>query len=153
MSPKDTPIRITEQAYRQIIEFLGTHAPEHGGIIGADSNGTVMSFFPDVSGKSTKNGYTPDIRMLNAHIQTHWYPQQIHLVGIVHSHYSSSTPSCGDLFYAAQLLQHNNMAYFHLPIVSLAEGILFNYYVTYRNGQQSLCMQVPYEIINKGDSK
>jgi len=96
MSPKDTPIRITEQAYRQIIEFLGTHAPEHGGIIGADSNGTVMSFFPDVSGKSTKNGYTPDIRMLNAHIQTHWYPQQIHLVGIVHSHCSSSTPSCGN---------------------------------------------------------
>lgn len=56
-----------------------------GGILGADSFGTVVTFYFDESGTTTLNQYIPDIRALNSVIAK-WFLRGLFFAGFVHTH-------------------------------------------------------------------
>ena len=76
-------IRILPDVYGRIKSAL--QRPETGGILGADSFGTVVAFYFDATGTTTENQYTPDTATLNRVI-AEWFQDGIAFAGFVHAH-------------------------------------------------------------------
>lgn len=77
--------QILKEVYTHIQESL--HVPETGGILGVniDDENTVTEFYYDKTGKTEKNAYIPDIKVLN-NIISEWAERKTEFVGFVHSH-------------------------------------------------------------------
>ena len=129
-------IRITSVVYRQISATIGLYPPECGGVLGAGEDGVITEFFFDATGRSTPNGYAPDVKAINEMLTNDWMPRGILMVGIVHSHSNgNSVPSCGDVSYGVRILQAlDTVDRFYLPIVTLNNGEMqMNGYVVLRD--------------------
>lgn len=81
--PAANPVRILPDVYEQIKNTLT--CPEMGGILGADSSGTVVTYHFDATGTTTATQYIPDTKALNCVILD-WFQQEVYFVGFVHSH-------------------------------------------------------------------
>ena len=100
--------QIDELVYQEIREALTV--PEHGGILGCDGRLNVIAFYHDVTGKTTKTNYIPDVCKLNSVINE-WSKKGIRFVGFVHSHRKNRLDlSKTDVIYAKRIKSHCNMS-------------------------------------------
>lgn len=98
---------IEEAVYKEIYKTLTI--PEQGGILGCDENGKVISFFPDVTGKTTKKYYIPNVNKLNEVIKE-WSENGINFAGFVHTHRKGRGQlSSIDVDYAKKIKHSCNM--------------------------------------------
>lgn len=119
-------LRITSEIIHQIEQTIGKYPPEHGGILGAKEDGIISEFYFDHLGKSSSNGYSPDVESINKLLIEDWMPRNVYMVGIVHSHnHNISALSCGDVHYGIQILQAlDSVDAFYLPIITISnEGV------------------------------
>lgn len=75
--------RILPDVFERIASTL--KRPEMGGILGANSSGTVVAFYFDATGTTTENQYVPNTAVLNRVIEA-WFPQGVYFAGFVHTH-------------------------------------------------------------------
>ena len=101
-----SPIWVTEEVSRRLMETVGRVPAESGGPLGGDRRrGIVDSFVPDEFAGASGATYSPDVQWLNDMLKTEWDPRGVSLMGFAHSHPPGSlTPSQGDREYAADLL-------------------------------------------------
>lgn len=148
-----TALIFTKGVMEEIINTVGRFPPETGGILGACSNGIISHFYYDRTGKSTANGYAPDISTVNEIITNSWMPNGILMVGIVHSHANMNrTPSCGDISYGIRILQAlNTVDQFYLPIVTRSEDVfeMCCYVLSHDPERQFICRKVDYTVIDE----
>lgn len=104
----------------QLRALEGSHQwRESGGIMGADKEGTIVSFYYDSGGsiRATQACYRPDSKTLEAVCSKIWAPQGIRFCGIAHSHAESSLLSFKDLLFARRLLEENpGLSILYLPL-------------------------------------
>lgn len=141
-------LRITSQVIQQIEKTIGMYPPEHGGILGAKEDGIISEFFFDRLGKSSSNGYSPDVESINRILIEDWMPRNIYMVGIVHSHSGNNQcPSCGDLFYGIHILNAlDTVDSFYLPIVTKQDNHLqINGSIICK--EQGRCYSIPILVV------
>ena len=120
MCEKDDGLILSQGVYLRIMHELSCHAPECGGILGAGEDGVVTEFYFDKTGRSSPDGYAPDVAAINRMLTEDWMPRGILMVGIVHSHANGNdVPSCMDVGYGMRILQAlDTVDRFYLPIVT-----------------------------------
>jgi len=138
-SKRQRCLTITRETFRHIMATVGTIPPESGGILGADPDGVLSTFFFDAGGKTAWDCYIPDPVTLTHVVNEVW--QDLTLAGIVHSHQKQSPPSPADVRAARALMEANDLDAFLLPIV--AEGSLTCYLVQ-KQGEPT---KLQYKII------
>ena len=111
-------IYIYKSVYNRILETFSNRPPEVGGILGAEPNMPISEFYFDETGTTTQESYTPDCNKINEVLEKDWFPRNIYMVGIIHSH-DASCPflSCGDLMYGEKILLSLEDDTFYLPLV------------------------------------
>ena len=144
------PLRLTQSVYFQILDALGSHAPECGGVLGAQLDGPVTEFYFDETGTGSAHGYAPDVQAINALLMHDWMPRGIYMVGIVHSHANGvRVPSCGDIGYGIRILQAlDTVDRFYLPIVTVSEHQpeLTAYVIRPDPDRQYVCQKIACEL-------
>ena len=143
-------LRISWDVYHRIRQTLGTLPPECGGVLGAGPDGVVTEFLFDRTGRSTPEGYAPDVGAINRVLEEDWMPRGILMVGIVHSHaHGIDTPSCMDVNYGMHILQAlDTVDRFYLPIVTgSGESMRMSCYtVEQEPGGRCVCRKTEYAI-------
>lgn len=146
-------LKLSRRVYAQIMDTVGTLAPECGGVLGAGEDGLVTEFFFDATGRRTSTGYAPDVAAINEMLVQDWMPRGILMTGIVHSHANGNcVPSCGDVGYGIRILQAlDTVDRFYLPIVTVRGGSaeLFCYAV-YRDAEgRFVCRRLRHELFEE----
>ena len=148
-----TSLSITKKVMEDIINTVGKYPPETGGILGANTNGVVTHFYYDRTGISSASGYAPDVLSVNSVLANCWMPNEIFMVGIVHSHSTLNiAPSCGDIAYGIRILQAlDTVEEFYLPIVAHSEANveMHCYVISPDPDRQFICRKVDYEIVDE----
>lgn len=143
-------LQMLKSVFANIVGTIGMRPPECGGVLGAREDGIVTEFYFDEHGKSTANGYAPDVSSINDMLARDWMPHGILMVGIVHSHSDmNDAPSCGDISYGIRILQAlDTVNRFYIPIVTKsANGIELNCYVIQPDQERRfVCKKVDYMI-------
>lgn len=143
-------LMLSKGVYLQILDTIGKHPPECGGVLGAREGEVVTEFYFDECGNSSANGYVPNVQMINEMLIHDWMPRGILMVGIVHSHSNGiSVPSCGDVNYGIRILQAlDTVNEFYLPIVTLNdERIDLSCFAICKNdGNGFTCKRIPHVI-------
>jgi len=141
-------LRITSEVIQQIEQTIGKYPPEHGGILGARDDGIISEFYFDHLGKSSSNGYAPDVESINKLLIEDWMPRNVYMVGIVHSHSGNNQcPSCGDLFYGIHILNAlDTVDSFYLPIATKQGNHLqINGFIICKD--QRTCHSIPILVV------
>lgn len=109
---------ISKRTLKEILDSIGSHSIESGGIIGY-KNDNICSFIFDDSFTSQYE-YRPNVEYLNNEIEK-WNAGDISFCGIVHSHlYGFNFPSESDRLYAQKLFTYGtNITKLFFPIVTL----------------------------------
>ncbi|MGI8467323.1 MAG: ThiF family adenylyltransferase [Pyrinomonadaceae bacterium] len=111
---------ISELVLREIYQTVGLRRAENGGPLGGSrSSGIVTHYHFDNSAHRTGATYSPNAELLNKLFAEEWNPQDINLLGFVHSHPPGfRQPSGGDIEYASRILAAiPKLEYLYLPIV------------------------------------
>lgn len=144
-------LKLSKDVFSQILDSIGKHPPECGGVLGAREDGIITEFYFDEHGISSTNGYAPNVQMINEMLIYDWMPRGILMVGIVHSHSNGNgVPSCGDISYGVRILQAlDTVDRFYLPIVTAQEGnIQMNgYVIQHEKIHGFVCRKVECEIV------
>ena len=141
-------LRITRNVVQQIEQTIGLHSPECGGILGAKEDGVISEFYFDRLGKSSPEGYSPDVESINSILINDWMPRRIYMVGIVHSHSGNNQcPSCGDLLYGIHILNAlDTVDSFYLPIATKQDDHLqINGFIICKD--QGMCHSIPILVV------
>ena len=114
-------IYIYKSVYNRILETFSNRPPEVGGVLGAEPNMPISEFNFDETGTTTQESYTPDCDKINEVLEKDWFPRNIYMVGIIHSHDASCPfPSCGDLLYAERIYRSLDIDDdFYIPIFNV----------------------------------
>lgn len=143
----------TKRIMDEIVNTVGRYPPETGGILGAGSDGIISHFYYDYTGKSTANGYAPDVSTVNEILTNCWMPKGIFMVGIVHSHDNmNSVPSCGDISYGIRILQAlSTVDRFYIPIVTRSKENfeMCCYMICHDSKHQFICKKAGYTIVDE----
>ena len=146
-------VYITQTVMVAIRDTVGRHPAETGGILGADTSSVISHYYFDHSGISKETGYTPDVTAVNKILADRWMPNNVLMVGIVHSHANMNcVPSCGDISYGIRILQAlDTVDKFYLPIVTQTpNGVCMNFYVMLRDSERGfVCKQIEYAVIDE----
>jgi len=105
--------------YNRIIKELQDFPYEWGGIIGQHEQSLcadqfVLDKVPISSEQETS--YKPNIEFLNDVLIREWYPSNIKLVGMVHTHFEYPYPSLQDKRYAKEIYDSIMQDDFHIVI-------------------------------------
>ena len=144
-------MRITKEVLKQIKETVGRLQPEHGGILGATTDGTISEYYFDADGTSTPTGYVPNVSMINDVLTNDWMPRGILMVGIVHSHANGvNTPSCVDVGYGIRILQAlDTVDKFYLPIVTVEDGMFqMTSFAIMKDSVEYVCRKIDYSTMD-----
>ena len=144
-------MRITKEVLKQIKETVGRLQPEHGGILGATTDGTISEYYFDADGTSTPTGYVPNVSMINNVLTNDWMPRGILMVGIVHSHANGvNTPSCVDVGYGIRILQAlDTVDKFYLPIVTVEDGMFqMTSFAIMKDSVEYVCRKIDYSTMD-----
>ena len=145
-------LQITSEVIQQIEQTIGKYPPEHGGILGAKEDGIISEFYFDHLGKSSSNGYSPDVESINRILIEDWMPRNIYMVGIVHSHNPEIfSLSCGDIHYGIQILRSlDTVDAFYLPVVTVSshKTILHPYVIYSKKPTDIICKDIPLTIVD-----
>lgn len=128
----DEAMVVTQNVMTAMAKTVGAFPPETGGVLGAGPDGIISFYYFDRTGICTETGYRPDVDAINEMLSKEWMPNEILMVGIVHSHADgNTTPSCGDIAYGIRILQAlDTVDHFYLSIVTQGEyGASFDFYV------------------------
>ena len=129
-------VTIKQEIYEAIIRVFSDNEPECGCILGAVPGGPITHFYFDKTGVSTPKSYAPDCEAINTVLQNEWASAGVQMVGVIHSHSNAGKfPSCGDLYYAAQILRATNLTELLLPIVTVDPVHIWSYTVRLVNKQ------------------
>ncbi len=143
-------LKLSKDVFSQIVDTIGKHPPECGGVLGARENGVITEFYFDEHGTSSANGYAPNVEMINEMLIHDWMPRGILMVGIVHSHANGNcVPSCSDVGYGIRILQAlDTVDRFYLPIATVNDGELqLNGYAVQRDEvHEFVCRRVECEL-------
>lgn len=150
-------LKMSRRVYARIMESVGRHPPECGGVLGARMGETVTEFYFDRHGRGAAKAYAPDVQGINALLTKDWMPRGVLMVGIVHSHADGlCVPSCGDISYGIRILQAlDTVDRFYLPIIAPQNGQaeLFCYVVYPDQERQFICRRIEYELCGEGKRK
>ena len=148
--PQEHLLMLTQPVFASIIHALSSHPPECGGVLGAGADGVVTEFYFDRTGRSTPDGYAPDVAAINRLLTEDWMPRGILMVGIVHSHANGvDVPSCMDVGYGMRILQAlDTVDRFYLPIMTgTGEGARMTCYAIERETDgRCVCRKKAYTI-------
>ncbi len=141
---------LTDAVQRNILRDLGERAPECGGVLGVDRNGTVSAWYFDITGKTSSNSYRPDVNTINRVLSEEWQRVGIYMAGIVHSHAAGKrVPSCGDIQYGIRILKAlDTVDAFYLPILEISPSgpTLFCHVLSQNPGGKYLCRRIAYSV-------
>lgn len=135
------PLVIERCVYEQIRQQIGSRRAEEGGPLGGSrQTGIVSDFYHDDSARRSVASYSPNHVFLNKLFKEQWNPQEINLLGFVHSHPPGVRhPSAGDEFYAEQILKYiPELDRLLMPIVMTVPNtgsFEFLPFVAYRKGR------------------
>ena len=124
-------LRITTNAYQDIIRKIGSGIPEKGGIL-MGKEGIITDFIFDQNANTTSTTYELNIGYLNPLIKL-YKRQGYELLGIVHSH----PHGCGDLspqdknYFKSQFSNFPNLNCLFTPIVFSAKQQEFEFFPYY----------------------
>ena len=113
-------VRIKKDTYLNILNSIGKHEPESGGIIACSIDNDIVDFYFDVTAGTGKISYIPSISDINKKVNEDWGLLKYHFGGIVHSHpliSNSIYPSNSDIKMAEKIMLHNNLTSLFLIIV------------------------------------
>lgn len=148
-------LRLTTAVMEQIRQTVGALPPECGGVLGAGEDGVVTEYFFDATGKSSSNGYAPDVEAVNRVLAEDWMPRDVLMVGIVHSHADGTdVPSCMDVNYGMRILQAlDTVERFYLPIVTGSgdDMRMTGYAIERQADGRCVCRTCEYEVIGSGE--
>ncbi len=146
------------EAYRQILETVGSFPAESGGILlGSRDDYVVRKFIFDESGSCSPGGYDPDVDFLNPLVKKEWEENGLALVGFVHSHPRGVSRlsgdwgnGIGDMGYLKRIFQYiPALEKFLVPIIySKADGREFDIfpYIAWRDSVEDY-MEGKLEIL------
>lgn len=144
-------LMMKHSVYYEIEQTIGMDIPERGGVLGAGSDGCVIAYYFDQTGRSEPDAYVPDTEAINK-VLSKWHERGIHIVGIVHSHKSGLPfPSCGDIGYGMQILGAlDTTDRLYLPIVTRGEsGMMMRAFVIDGRGKdRGKCREIRIELVN-----
>lgn len=113
-------LRMTCQAYREMICHIASQPSETGGILlGPIGSDDITDFSFDEGAVCSGATYSPNHVLLQQHMNEEWLPSGIDMKGFAHSHPSKyDRLSPGDLSYIKRLLLKNaDMEQFAAPII------------------------------------
>lgn len=129
-------LRITTNAYQNIIKKIGSGIPEKGGIL-MGKNGIVTDFVFDQNAQTTASTYSLNVAYLNPIIKE-LKKEGKQLLGILHSHpYGCSELSLADReYFLSQFKNFPNLDFLYTPIVFSAKQNEFEFfpYVFHKDG-------------------
>ncbi len=97
ISERQPKMTFLESPYRHIIDTVGYHTPECGGILlGYRKDYIVRKFIFDRNGMKSGGSYDPDVTYLNKVIKKEWEENGLELVGFAHSHPRGVSRLSGD---------------------------------------------------------
>lgn len=114
-------LRVAQSVFDAIREQIGNRRAEQGGMLGGSrQDGIIRHFYFDEHAQRSAVTYSPDYHNLNRLLNDQWNPQNIHLLGFVHSHPGNyASPSSGDEQYAITIMQANpQLECFWMPIIT-----------------------------------
>ncbi len=116
---KNETMKITESAFYDMINHIGSKPSESGGAgFGYESDNVIRDFVPDYNAMTTRASYTMDTPFLNKEIKERWENQRRSLLMIAHAHpYGSSKLSSPDKQYFEELLNNMHREKFYTPIL------------------------------------
>lgn len=129
-------LKITTDAYQNIVKKIGSGIPEKGGIL-MGKDGIITDFIFDANAHTTGSTYSLNVAYLNPIIKE-LKQQGKHLLGILHSHpYGSFELSNADKsYFISQFKNFPDLDYMYTPIVFSAKQDEFAFfpYVFYKDG-------------------
>lgn len=97
---------VTKGVADSILRHCSSLECERGGIIGKNSDGVIVCFFPDLSPyKATDLTYVPNVETLSQVINGAWNEAGIFFAGFVHSHLNNDALSPADIAYMRKILK------------------------------------------------
>ena len=141
----------TLSVYDEIRRTIGSMPAETGGMLGGCfKTNTVTHFYRDDTARMTGVTYSPNTTVLNQLLKDKWDPAGIRLLGFVHSHPGTPTPSVGDVQYATRILDANtDIPWLLLPIVSSQEEherFACNLFIAYRASSVAKVIPIPLRV-------
>lgn len=103
------PLRMSRDVLIAIQDTIGSRPAEHGGMLGGTyKDGIITEYYFDQTASRSGATYSPDTDSVNRLLREEWNPQNIRLLGFVHSHPPGFRQlSSGDLLYAERILASN----------------------------------------------
>ena len=147
--------RITLSVYDEIRRTIGSVRAETGGMLGGSFDTNIVDHFHlDTTARMTGVTYSPNAKVLTKLLKEEWGPAGIRLLGFVHSHPGTATPSDGDIRYATRILDANeDMPWLLLPIVSTQEEherFACNLFIAHRASTAAKVSPIPLHIFEDG---
>lgn len=141
-------IHIYQNVLEAIIRQLSYVPAERGGILGAKVGEPISAFYYDSTGYGTKNSYSPDCEAINNILENEWFPQDIYMIGVIHSHDTMETfPSCTDLLYAEKIYRAIGMnEEFYFPIFNKGKRCIYWFTMGTRKSK-SIYIKEEHDII------
>lgn len=127
-------IKITANAYNEMICYFKNHHKEQGGILG-EKNDIIVSFYGDLKGKCNVGSYEPDVDTLNSIIEK-WYNDDIVFRGLIHSHIGGCPfLSLSDKAYAKEIAKAMDFQKLLFPLVVYKKDNFIIYPFIYENNK------------------
>lgn len=133
-------MKITENAFYDMVNFIGSRPSESGGaLFGYEEDNVLRCFVPDKDALTTPNSYTMNTPFLNAIIKKKWTDERLSLLAMPHSHpYGNKFLSEPDKAYFKDLLKDIPRLKFYTPIVNtIPDGGLRVFPYVYEKGSLS----------------
>lgn len=148
-------MKITYEVCEKIKETIGKLPVETGGILGASPDGVIRHYLFDSASDQCPTSYTPNVDNINDVLESQWMPMNIVMTGIVHSHKDGfAWPSCGDLQYAAMILDSlDTVSSFLVPIVQCQSEYSIQWFLVERESDGKMKLRSPdMEILADNDA-
>jgi len=129
-------LKITTDAYQNIVKKIGSGIPEKGGIL-MGKDGIITDFIFDANAHTTGSTYTLNVSYLNPLIKE-LKKEGKHLLGILHSHPNGcfELSNADKSYFMSQFKNFNDLDFMYTPIVFSAKQDEFAFfpYVFHKDG-------------------
>lgn len=100
-------IKMKKEVYQRMMDTLGKHPPETGGIFAMDED-TITAYYFDEEAQVSFSSYRPSRRVIEE--IGRWRKNGLCFGGFIHSHPGAGTKlSPRDVVFARELIQKNNL--------------------------------------------
>lgn len=115
---KSDDILLNDDITHQIIETIGKHSFETGGILG-EIEGVICRFQFDLGiEQKDRDMYIPNIDFLNRVLEK-WYKENVTFAGFIHSHKDNNILSSADIYFAEKIMIANHLDCLYMLIYNM----------------------------------